>query len=329
MISMKVICNKLPSKKIACTVSIGTFDGIHLGHQFILQKLKKTAVQKNISSLVISFDIAPRQYLNQKHCPNSWKARKEFKGYITDNTDKALFISQQNIDYFWLLKSSQFLLRLSAKDFIAYIKQYFDIRGIIIGSDFRFGYKGKGTPRYLVKLGEQYGFKVSVIAKKKKNKKIISSSLIRDQIARGKLGEAAKFLGRNYSLKGQVVRGRGIGKGIGFPTANILSVDYILPGEGVYAAEVYLGLKRYLGAVNIGCQPTIAKNCKIVLEVYILGLRKNILGKCIKIVFLGKIRNERKFSSRIKLKAAISKDIAKITAKYSARLKVDTQVLVP
>lgn len=326
---MITICDKLPSKKIKCVAAIGTFDGIHPGHRFILKKLKKSAARRKISSLVISFNIAPTHYLGRKHVSNSWKARKKFKGYITDVADKISLIGSEGIDYLWLLKTSRFLLRLPAEGFVAYIKKYFDIKEIIIGGDFRFGYKGRGNAGYLADLSRQYGFKVSVVNKRRRNKKIISSSLVRSQIAAGRVASATKLLGRDYLIKGRVVKGRGIGRTIGFPTANISLSDYILPSAGVYAAWVYLGSKRYLAAANIGRRPTITREGKVNLEAHIINFKGNILHRAIKVAFLEKIRNERKFASRRKLKAAISRDVKEITAKCSARRLRLPQPLVP
>jgi len=169
----------------------------------------------------------------------------------------------------------------------------------------------------LKRLAGKYNFEISVVRKKTKSKTIISSSLIRKLIDEGKMDQVSQFLGRNFSLRGKVIKGRGIGAKLGFPTANVSISNYVMPAQGVYAAWAILGEKRYLSAVNIGFRPTVKKGKSKALEVHITRFRKNILGKVIRIIFLEKIRKEQKFPSLGKLKQAIEKDIVSITSKYS------------
>ncbi len=312
---MRVICNKSASKK-KYVATIGVFDGIHRGHQFILNKTKQKAKQTNLSSLVVTFDIPPKQFLIKK--PN----------LLTDVKGKCRLLKALGLDYLCILKTKDSLLKLSADQFMVYIFRYFKIQTLVVGEDFRFGYKGQADVKYLEKVKAKYGFKLIVVKKISRDKRIISSSLIRDLIKKGKLSQAKNLLGRRFSLSGKVCPGRGLGKKIGFPTANISSQAYVLPPPGVYAVEIVLGNKLYLGAANIGSRPTFKGNKSKVVEVHIIKFNKNIRGKDIAIIFIKSLRNEKKFACLEELRLAIEKDIKAITAKYSIRPKKYPQLLV-
>lgn len=317
---MRVISNRLPFKKVRCVATVGVFDGIHLGHQFILKKVKETARKKGLAALLITFDIPPQQFLSKKNLLHHRRPEKAFTGSLTARDEKTALISSLGIDYLWFLKTKKSLLSLSARDFINYIQRYFKIEKLIVGDDFRFGHRGRGDLRRLKLLANEHRFELSIIKKKANNKKVISSSLIRQLIQKGQLKEAKQLLGRNFSLRGKVFKGKGRGLRLGFPTANIFASDYVIPACAVYAASVVLEKKIYLAAVNVGLRPTFCKIKGPIIEAHILNLKKNILGKIIKIVFLEKIRKEKKFSSSKALKTAIGKDIKYVTAKYSAFL---------
>ena len=315
--SMKVICDKLPSNKKKCIATIGGFDGVHKGHQFILKKVKTEAKKRDSFSLAITFTLPPRLLLKEKLLINNSKIREPFLGQISDFKQKISSVDDLGVDFLWFLKTSSTLLELSPHSFIEYILDYFDIRLLIVGSDFRFGHKGKGDVLYLRKIAPQYNFKVLIVKKLKIRNKVVSSSAIRNFIKNGNLEKAKEFLGRNFCLKGKVLKGKGIGLKLGFPTANIDIARYIIPVSGVYAAFVLIGKKLFLGAVNIGKNPTLTFSEENTVEVHIINFNRNILNSVINVVFLEKIRNEHKFSSFKQLQLAIKKDILSITAKYS------------
>ncbi len=314
---MKVIYKKLPSRRKKCIATIGVFDGIHLGHRFILNKVKEKAKLKNLSSLVITFDILPQQFLHKDFLAGRRKSRKTFSGYLTDLKQKEDLIKQQGVDYLWFLKTSHYLLGLSPQRFIKHILKYFAIKEFIVGEDFHFGHEGRGDIKYLERLKDRFGFRLTVARKKSKNKKVISSSAVRHFVREGDFAAARKFLGRNFSIRGVVHRGKRLGTKLDFPTANIYTHDYAIPSAGVYAAYVCLGKKIYLAAVNLGLRPTVDRSKKTILEAHIINFQKDILGKTIEVIFLEKVRNEHKFTSLKKLKEAIRNDIDHITSKYS------------
>jgi len=317
---MKVISNILPFRRAKCVATVGVFDGVHLGHQFILKKVRETARKKKLASLLITFDILPQQFLNKKKFLHHRRPGKAFIGSLTKEIEKINLVNSLDIDYLWFLKTKKSLLGLSAEKFIDYIQKYFNIEKLIVGEDFRFGHKGGGDLGDLKKLASLHRFDLLIIKKITKNEKAVSSSLIRQLIQKGKVNQVKQLLGRHFSLEGEVVKGRGIGKELGFPTANISSGNYVIPAFGVYAAYVVLGRKKYLAAVNIGLRPTFSKSKSPSVEVHILNFKKNILGKKIKIFFLEQMREEKKFSSHEVLTAAIAKDIKHLTSKYSAFL---------
>ncbi|MCF7908732.1 MAG: bifunctional riboflavin kinase/FAD synthetase [Candidatus Omnitrophica bacterium] len=314
---MKVIYKKLPSRRVNCVATIGTFDGIHKGHKFILDKVIKSAQRRKVSSLAITFDLAPQQFLRRKHLHNTWRSTKAFSGILSDLEQKIGFVQPLGIDFLWFLKTRQRLLELSPEAFLGYIFSYFSIKELIVGEDFRFGYAGGGDVSYLKKVASEFGFKLTVIAKTKFKQELISSSLIRHHIRSAELKKVKQLLGRDFSLKGKVVKGRGIGRQLKFPTANISAGDYVVPPRGVYAAYVILNKQKYLAAVNIGRSPTLTSLKKCIIEAYFINFSKNILGKTIEIVFLKRLRDERKFSNSPSLQSAIAKDVRQITSKYS------------
>lgn len=326
---MKVIYRRLPSKRIRCAATIGVFDGIHLGHQFILKKVIKEAGKQNFSSLIITFDILPQQFLLKKQLFSVHKLKKIPCGYIADFEQKTTLIKSLSLDYCWFLKTSRFLLELSPKDFVKYVCRAFVIKKLIVGQDFRFGYRARGDVNLLKKLQGEFGFDLSVVQKKTKQKRPISSSYIRGLIQRSEFKMVKKFLGRNFSINGHVKKGRGIGSKLGFPTANISRADYVIPPQGVYVGYVIIKRKVYLSAVNIGLRLPTSKDAEEkLIEAHIINFNKNILGQKIKLVFLEKIRDEQKFSSCDKLRLAIAKDVRLVTSKYSTRLPKYPQPVV-
>ena len=308
---MRVIYKKILSKRINCVATIGVFDGVHLGHKFILEKLRKKSRQLNVPSLVVTFDVPPQILLQKKN-----RRVKEFPGFLADIEDKAVFLKEEGIDYAWFLKTNAPLLRLSGRKFLDYLFKHFIIKHFIIGEDFRFGHNGKANIRYLEKISKCYGFKVTVLTKIAKAKHTISSSLLRRLIKKSRFEKVENFLGRKFYIKGKVIKGKGYGRKLGFPTANIDYDGYVIPRDGVYAAYVEVDKKQYLSAANIGISPTIFESQEKILEAHILNLRKNILGKKIKIRFIKRLRNEKKFFSENELKQAIAKDINYIKKHY-------------
>jgi riboflavin kinase/FMN adenylyltransferase len=302
---MRVVYKKLPYRRVPCVATIGVFDGIHRGHQFILRKVKAEAARLKAASLLITFDKSPRIILN-----------KPFGGCLCDCEDKKNIVESLGIANIWFLKSRRNLFRLSGKEFIVYILKYFDIKKIIVGEDFRFGAGAQNNVNCLRGFAREHNFDFLVIKKMKNKGRVISSSLIRHLIKRSDFAGADVLLGRNYSLKGIVIKGRGIGRKLGFPTANVFTGAYVIPASGVYAAAAEFNKRKYLCVVNIGTNPTVTTAKKIIIEAHLLNFHGNILGKQIKVYFFQKIREEKRFSSLAALKEAIAKDVGYIERKF-------------
>ncbi|MCM8830924.1 MAG: bifunctional riboflavin kinase/FAD synthetase [Candidatus Omnitrophica bacterium] len=303
---MRVIYTDLTSKifkkellnRIKCIATIGVFDGLHLGHKFIIQKVKNQAKALKLFSLVITFDTPPQIILN-----------KHFLGCISDLEDKTKLIANLGVDYLLILRTSKKLLKLTAVEFLDVISRDFFITKLIVGEGFSFGHNRSTAVFGLKSLAKKYKFDLEIVRRQRIDGRIISSTFIRKCIRDSAFKTVYKFLGRNYYLRGVVTKGIGLGRRIGFPTANIDFDNYVLPSNGVYAGLVYIKKRYYMAAINIGIKPTISKERKISVEAHIIDFKKNILGKKIKIIFIKKIRKEKKFFSISELKNTIRKDI--------------------
>jgi len=292
------------SKKIKCVATIGAFDGLHQGHIYLLKKLKKVSSFFNLPSLVITFWPDPEEILN-----------KNFLGYLTTLEEKKKIISSLGIDYLWILKISPAFLKLEGESFLKKIFKRVEIKALVVGEDFSFGYKAKTKIAELLKLSHQWKFKLIVIKKRKREGIPVSSSLIRRLIKKAEFDKVKKFLGREFIWEFEVTSGLGLGKRLGFPTLNLKNCGYVLPENGVYAVRI-INKKKYLGVCNIGFKPTIKKNKNLSIEVHILNWKGKWRRIKIKLFFLGKIREEKRFSTLEELKKAIEKDIQVVLTRF-------------
>lgn len=294
--------SSLPKPADSYAVTIGVFDGLHLGHKYLLKKLKSEADKRGKPSLVITFDFPPEKVISPgRHI-----------GYLTDYKQKASLINSLGIENLWVLETKKDLLSLKGSEFLSYINSRFPICLMFVGSDFRFGAKAKDDIQKLKKLSQAYQFDLRVIQKKKFKGVLVSSSFLRKLIREGRLAEAKKFLGRDYAVKGKVKKGKGLGRRLGFPTANLDTFGYLLPRQGVYSAWTKVRDKIFLSAVNIG---------KKEFESHLINFSRNILNETIEVFLLERIRDELNFKSQAKLAEHIQKDIQTITAKYSIPAK--------
>lgn len=305
---MKIINSSFSSSKLKFVVSIGIFDGLHLGHQFIIKKTIDRAKKMGVKSLIITFWPNPKEILNKDNL---------FGGYIMSLDEKKKILESLGLDYLLILKTDQRLVVTDGSQFIERLVKKVKITELIVGKGFRFGHKRLWGSKHLENLSQKLNFKLNLIQKVLLKDDIISSSLIRSLVKVGDFPRVNKLLGRNYLFESKVVRGRGVGQELGFATANLEIKKFVIPNRGVYAVRVFIGKKNYLGALNIGIRPTIRKQKKPLIEVHIVNFRKDILNKKINISFLKKIRNEFKFSSKNLLKRAISQDVTFVTSRYS------------
>jgi len=280
--------------------SIGIFDGVHRGHQKILARLVKEAAKHKSKSLVVTFEPHPREVLN----PGSRVA------LLTSLQHRLDLIKGLGIDFLLVVKFTKSFSRIKAEDFInAFLVSGINIKTIVVGANFLFGARRKGDFRLLKKASKKFGFRLIGVKPLKIGSIYVSSTNIRKKIQKGDLKDASKMLGRPVTVFGTVIKGRSIGRKIGFPTANIDPHHEAIPPSGVYAVNVRLDKRIFAGILNIGTRPTFGRKSPPVIELHIFNYNKNLYGKDIKVIFKVKIRNERKFPSIESLRRQIEKDI--------------------
>jgi len=299
-------------------ITIGNFDGVHLGHQKLFDFVKRKAKQINGKSIVITFNPHPIKVLFKDHPLK----------LITTLEDKIKLIEKCGIDITICIPFTLEFAQIEAEDFVSKILlDKFNAKWIIVGYDYRFGKNRRGDREMLKKLADVYGFKVTVVRAYKKRGKILSSTAVRNALIEGNIKEANLFLGRAYHIDGEVIKGAGRGSSIlGYPTANILPKQEIIPKEGVYVVKVTIkeGL-TFKGVANIGRNPTFG-NTNLSYEVHILNFKEDLLGKIIRVHFIERLRDEKKFTSSEELKNTIAQDIEfarKIFRKDKTKLFLD------
>ena len=297
--------NRFSQLQESCVATIGKFDGVHLGHQLILDQLKQKAEQFDLPSLVILVEPHPEEFFAQD--ADSCPAR------LTILQEKIELLESFGIDFVLQLKFDQQLSELSAEDYITDILVGgLGVKSFIVGNDFRFGHQRKGNFELLIEAGKQYGFEVVETAAYERNGHRISSTYIREQLAKADFTLVEQLLGRPYSIKGEVVQGKQLGTDLGFPTCNIKPQRMRIPLHGVYACEVRLVDRYRPAAVNIGYRPTVTESGEALLEAHILDFNEDLYGKTIEVIFRQKIREETKFSGLEELKRHISADVEQV-----------------
>lgn len=282
-------------------VTLGTFDGVHLGHKKILEKVIFSSKKMNAESIVLTFFPHPRTVL---------QSVEEMKQLNTID-EKITLMNQMGIDNLVIHPFDKDFSRLTAEEFVRNVLvEQFNIKKIIIGHDHRFGRNRTADINDLIAFGEEYNFEVEQISAEEINEAAISSTKIRNALNEGNIDLANQYLGYEYMISGKVARGKQLGRTIGFPTANIhIEESYkLIPKEGVYIVKVQVLKKTYFGMLNIGTNPTTdtSKNQKI--EVYILDFDNDIYDKPITIYFQKRLRDERKFETIEDLKNQLNSD---------------------
>ncbi len=299
---MKIYKNaNLNKKHKGGVIAIGNFDGIHLGHQKVIKEAKKKAKKNKLPFGIMTFEPVPVMFFNSKiknHRINSLKQKKTQ-------------LKNLNLDFLIIIRFNKIFSSLKAEQFIKkIIKNKTEAKFLYVSRNFRFGFKRQGTIQTLKKYEKMYNYKSLIIKTFKKDKKVISSTLIRKKITAGKIGEINTLLNREWSINGKVIKGQRRGRKIGFPTCNVKLNDYVVPRLGVYAVRVK-GLKfNKKGIANVGYRPTF-KGQNLLLETNIFGINKNLYNKEINISFKKFIRPEKKFKNLNHLKKQIEIDINK------------------
>jgi len=289
----------LPRQITKTAVALGTFDGIHIGHQKIISTAVDLAKKSGGTSVVFTFSNHPLAAIDPHRCPPQ----------IITPADKAKLIENLNVDILLSVPFTQDFLHLAPQEFIAVMLKHLRPSHLVIGPNYHFGYKGEGSPDTLKAAGAVSGFEVIVHPAVYLNNLVVSSTSIRQFIQQGKIAQAGLLLGRPPRISGTVIAGDRRGRNLGYPTANIAIDDKLVtPGNGVYAVRSQVANKQYNGVANVGYNPTfLGKSRRI--EVYLLNFSGDLYGQTMDVDFLEKLRDEKKFASIDELTAQIADDL--------------------
>lgn len=288
-----------------CVATIGKFDGVHLGHQLILDQLKQEAERRELPCVVILLEPHPEEFFagDSDRCPARLTALRE----------KLDLLESFGVEYVYQLNFDKTTSELSAEDYIQNILVGgLGVQCLIVGNDFRFGHQRRGDYAMLEAQGKVLGFEVMETMAYEYNGHRISSTYIREKLAAGEFALVEQLLGRPYSMRGEVIAGKQLGTDLGFPTCNINPHRQRIPLHGVFACEVRLADSFRPAAVNIGYRPTVSEDGDALLEAHILDFEDNLYGKTIEVIFRHKIREEIKFDGLDALKQQISADVRQV-----------------
>ncbi len=288
------------NKDINTILTLGTFDGIHLGHQKIIEQVIKNAIEKKSRSFLITFDPHPRIVLS-----------KDKIKLLTSFKEKIEIIKSLGVENLLVIRFTDTFSQLSSEDFVEkYIVGSIGVKEIIIGHDHHFGKGRGGDQQTLSEMGKEFNFNVSIVEPINQNGIIVSSTKIRNYLAKGDVKVANSLLNRLYSFSGVVIYGDQRGRLLGFPTANIEldDKDKLLPFLGIYAVEFLIDNKKYFGVMSIGKRPTFYDEGKITTEVHILDFNADIYNKYVTVNIVERIRGEEKFNSAEELIKQMHKD---------------------
>jgi len=287
------------SPKKDMVLTIGVFDGVHLGHKYLISQLKEHARQQNLLSGVVTFRQHPQEVL----------APQTKLSFLTDLAERTNLLKNEGVEAVITLSFTRELAQLSTHQFISLLKKYLRMRGMVVGPDFALGRNREGTIDALRALAQDMDFTVTVVPPIMINGEVVSSTAIRNALADGNMKKVHTLIGRLFSLHGRVISGAGRGIKLGFPTANLdINPEQALPAAGVYATRAYIDDKAYHSMTNIGNRPTFGGNERTV-EVYILDYHSDLYGHELRIDVIEQLRSEKQFDTADELKKQIAEDI--------------------
>ncbi len=292
-----------------CVATIGNFDGVHRGHQAILQRLRERAQELGVPSCVVIFEPQPREFFAPQQAPARLSRLRE----------KLSLLAEQGVDRVLCLAFNRRLRELSAADFVhAVLVEGLGVRHLEVGDDFRFGCDRAGDFDFLVRAGSEEGFSLEAASTIEVAGQRVSSTRVRQALAEGDLALAGALLGRPYAISGRVVHGQHLGRQLDAPTANVQLKRRRVALSGVFAVAVDDGTQRWPAVANIGTRPTVGGDGLPHLEVHLLDFRGDLYGHQLRVTFHQKLRDEVRFASLEELKQAIDKDIAAARAYWRA-----------
>jgi riboflavin kinase / FMN adenylyltransferase len=290
-------------------LTIGSFDGVHRGHVKVLKRMLRLAHREGSPTTVMTFDPHPRCVLAPDTCPLS----------LTTVDEKAAVLAELGIDNLVVMPFTHKLSQLTATEFMDRTTARIPLKGLVIGYDFALGHQRRGDKAFLEHYGAAHGFEVDVITPHSAEGHVISSSLIRAALLEGQVARAARLLGRHYSISSFVEHGTGTGSRIGFPTANLaITPNKLVPKNGVYAVWVDIAGNTFPGALNAGYRPTFGEN-RLTVEAFIFDFNRDIYREEVRVRFVQRIRDEKKFESPAALVKQIEKDVARARTILKAR----------
>ena len=290
--------NSHDSRPVALT--IGNFDGVHLGHQALLNELRAAAQARGLQTAVVIFEPHPREFFTPQQAP----AR------LTSLREKLEFFAALGIDRVQICRFNAHFAQMGAADFINVLHEKLFAKFVLIGDDFRFGSGRTGDFALMEKIGAQLGFAVRAVRSVKHDGVRISSTEIRAALLAGQMREAQRYLGRHYSISGRVVHGDGLGRKIGYPTANIQLKHNRSPLSGIFVVQVHAeGLGVLQGVASLGVRPTVKDDANPVFEVHLFEFEQQIYGKHLRVEFLQKLRDEEKYPDVETLTRHIALDV--------------------
>jgi riboflavin kinase/FMN adenylyltransferase len=282
-------------------VTIGSFDGVHRGHQSLIAEMREAAATANRAAVVMTFFPHPSVVLGRTP-----------PFYLTSPEEKLVQINQTGVDLLIEWPFTPETARVRAAEFVDQLVTHLHMRELWIGHDFALGYRREGNAEFLARLGESRGFTVRSVDPITNGGELISSSAIRTVLKQGDVAHAARLLGRPFRLSGRVVPGDGRGRTIGIPTANLdVWPKHAVPTNGVYACRAWVGHLPHPAAVNIGTRPTVTNDVQRTIEAHLLDFDKDLYGINITLDFVEYLRGEQKFSGIAELVAQINRDVAR------------------
>lgn len=282
-------------------LTIGNFDGVHLGHRALLDELRTEVAQRGLKTAVVIFEPHPREFFMPQNAP----AR------LTSLREKLELFRMMGVDRVHVCRFDAQLAQMSAADFIHALYERLNARFVLIGDDFRFGSARAGDFALMEKIAAQQGFDVRAVHSVLHDGVRISSTGIRAALAAGQMRRAQDYLGRPYSISGRVMHGDKLGQKIGFPTANIQLKHNLPPLAGIFVVQVHAeGLGILQGVASLGVRPTVKQDAKPVLEVHLFEFAQQIYGKHLRVEFLQKLRDEEKYPDLESLTKQIALDVA-------------------
>ena len=286
-----------PEKDMLLT--IGVFDGVHLGHKYLISQLKEQAKQQDLLSGVVTFHQPPQEVL----LPGAKLL------CLTNLAQRVSLLKNEGVEAIITLSFTRELAQLSAGKFVSLLKKYLRLKGLIIGPDFALGRSREGDADTLRAHGQNMDFTVIVVPPVKINGEVVSSTAIRNALIQGDMKRVHNLIGRYFSLSGRVIPGAGRGVDLGFPTANLdLAPEQALPADGVYATRAYINAQAYQSVTNIGKRPTFGDSERTV-EVYIPNYHSDLYGHELKIDIVERLRDEKQFNTPEELKKQITEDV--------------------